>query len=174
MCVSMRSPLRAALIIAAAIGSLLIGPVEAYAGSFGPTLAIGQVVARPVGDTATVEVTGMFGFDDLLQVDFPLNLVIFQGKNFVRYPVGGTPQSGVFMLLRNGVQAREIDHIEELGVDDPAAEILQLQPHKFLVSLPPTIGNGPITVVLYVELELGTYLSNHVSVMLTGVTGGGE
>ena len=174
MCVSMRSPLRAALLAATAIGSLLIGPVEVYAGSFGPTLAIGQVVARPVGETATVEVTGMFGFDDLLQVDFPLNLVIYQGNNFVRYPVGGTPQSGVFQLLGNGVQAREIDHIEGNGEDDPAAEILQLQPHRLLVSLPPTIGNGPITVVLYVELEFGTYLSNHVSLMLSGVTGGGE
>ena len=33
---------------------------------------------------------------------------------------------------------------------------------------------GPITVVLYVELEFGTYLSNQVSLMLSGVTGGGE
>ncbi|TDJ00650.1 MAG: hypothetical protein E2O73_05550, partial [Deltaproteobacteria bacterium] len=68
------SALRAGLGIAA-IASLLIGPVGAWAGSFGPTLAIGQVVAQRAGESALVEVTGNFGFDDALQVDFPVNLV---------------------------------------------------------------------------------------------------
>jgi len=151
----------------AAIASLLIGPVGAWAGSFGPTLAIGQVVAQHAGESALVEVTGNFGFDDALQVDFPVNLVIYQGKEFVRYPLGGEPSSGSFIPLQSGLVARQILHLEANSEFEAEAEIVRLEPKRLLVSLPPKFEDGSITAVLYViDPTEGLFLSNAVSTTL--------
>jgi hypothetical protein len=158
--------LRAGLGIAV-MASLLIGPAGARAGSFEPILAIGQVVARPAGLGAVVEVTGNFGFDDALQVDFPLNLVVYQGKEFVRYPLGGEPISGTFIPLQNGLVARQIPHLEAKGEFEAEAEIVRLEPKRLLVSLPPKFEDGSITAILYVVDPIGgPLLSNAVSATL--------
>lgn len=179
----MSPPLRAGLGIAAVMASLLIGLAQAHAGSCTPTLAIGQVVARPAGQTAIVEVTGTFGFDDLLQVEFPLNLVIYQGKHFVRYPLGGTPQSGTFIPVQNGLEGRHIERLERNGHDEPEARLIRLEPHRLVVVLPPTIGDGTITALLYIVLpylpyyegylqsNVGYQRGNEVSTTLVGVGG---
>ena len=180
----MSPSLRAGLGIAAAMASLLIGLAQAHAGSCTPMLAIGQVVARPAGQTAIVEVTGTFGFEDLLQVEeFPLNLVIYQGKQFVRYPVGGTPQSGSFIPLQGGLKGRQIQHLEASGQDEPEAQLIRLEPHRLVVVLPPNIGDGTITALLYIVLPYLPYYEGHlqsnvgyergneVSTTLVGVVG---
>ena len=182
----MSPPLRAGLGIAAAMASLFIGLARAHAGSCTPTLAIGQVVARPAGQTAIVEVTGTFGFNDLLQVEeFPLNLVIYQGRQFVRYPLGGTPQSGTFIPVQNGLEGRQIERLEASGHDEPEARLIRLEPHRLVVVLPPTIGDGTITALLYIVLpylpyyegylqsNVGYERGNEVSTTLVGVVGGG-
>ncbi len=158
--------LRAGLGIAVMAG-LLIGPGEARAGSFEPILAIGQVVARHAGESALVEVTGNFGFDDVLQIDFPVNLIVYQGKEFVRYPLGGEPSSGTFIPLQSGLAARQIPHLEANSEFEAEAEIVRLEPNRLLVSLPPKFEDGSITAVLYiVDPTLGPFLSNAVSTTL--------
>ena len=158
--------LRAGLGIAVMAG-LLIGPGEARAGSFEPILAIGQVVARHAGESALVEVTGNFGFDDVLQIDFPVNLIVYQGKEFVRYPLGGEPSSGSFIPLQSGLVARQILHLEANSEFEAEAEIVRLEPNRLLVSLPPKFEDGSITAVLYIiDPTLGPFLSNAVSTTL--------
>ncbi len=158
--------LRSGLSIAT-MASLLIGPVEARAGSFEPILAIGQVVARHAGESALVEVTGSFGFDDALQIDFPVNLIVYQGKEFVRYPLGGEPSSGTFIPLQNGLQARQISRLEAKGELEAEAEIVRLEPNRITVSLPPRFEDGSITAILYVVGPTqGAFLSNPVSTTL--------
>ncbi len=149
------------------MASLLIGPVEARGGSFGPTLAIGQVVAQYAGASALVEVTGNFGFDDVLQVDLPVNLIVYQGKEFVRYTLGGEPSSGAFIPLQGGLVARQIPHLEANSEFEAEAEIVRLEPKRLLVSLPPKFEDGSITAILYVvDPTLGPFLSNSVSATL--------
>ncbi len=149
------------------MASLLIGPAGARAGSFEPVLAIGQVVARHAGQSALVEVTGNFGFDDALQIEFPLNLVVYQGKEFVRYPLGGEPISGTFVPLPSGLQARQIPHLEAKGEFESEAEIIRLEPNRITVSLPPKFEDGSITAILYVVgPSQGAFLSNPVSTTL--------
>ncbi len=149
------------------MASLLIGPAGARAGSFEPILAIGQVVARHAGQSAIVEVTGNFGFDDALQIDFPVNLLVYQGKEFVRYPLGGTPIAGTFIPLLNGLKARQISNLEAKGAFEWEAEIIGLQPNRITVSLPPKFEDGSITAILYVvDPQLGPFLSNPVSTTL--------
>ncbi len=151
----------------AVMAGLLIGPGEARAGSFEPILAIGQVVARHAGESALVEVTGNFGFDDALQVDFPINLIVYQGKEFVRYTLGGEPSSGSFIPLQSGLAARQIPHLEANSEFEAEAEIVRLEPNRLLVSLPPKFEDGSITAVLYiVDPTLGPFLSNTVSTTL--------
>ncbi len=149
------------------MASLLVGPAGARAGSFEPVLAIGQVVARHAGQSALVEVTGNFGFDDALQIEFPLNLVVYQGKEFVRYPLGGEPISGTFVPLSSGLQARQIPHLEAKGEFESEAEIIRLEPNRITVSLPPKFEDGSITAILYVVGPTqGAFLSNPVSTTL--------
>ncbi len=149
------------------MASLLVGPAGARAGSFEPVLAIGQVVARHAGQSALVEVTGNFGFDDALQIEFPLNLVVYQGKEFVRYPLGGEPISGTFVPLRSGLQARQIPHLEAKGEFESEAEIIRLEPNRITVSLPPKFEDGSITAIFYVVgPSQGAFLSNPVSTTL--------
>ncbi len=149
------------------MASLVIGPAEARAGSFEPILAIGQVVAQHAGQSALVEVTGNFGFDDALQVDFPVNLIVYQGKEFVRYPLGGEPSSGTFIPLQSGLEARQIPYLEANSEFEPEAEIVRLEPKRLLVSLPPKFEDGLITAILYVIDPIqGPFLSNSVSATL--------
>ena len=149
------------------MASLLIGPAGARAGSFEPILAIGQVVARHAGQSAIVEVTGNFGFDDALQIDFPVNLLVYQGKEFVRYPLGQAPISGAFIPLRNGLKARQISHLETKGEVESEAEIIRLRPNRITVFLPPKFEDGSITAILYVvDPYQGAFLSNPVSTTL--------
>ncbi len=149
------------------MASLLIGPAGARAGSFEPGLAIGQVVAQYAGPSAIVEVTGNFGFDDALQINFPVNLLVYQGKEFVRYPLGRAPISGAFVPLLNGLLARQISRLEARGELESEAEIIGLQPNRITVSLPPKFGDGSITAILYVvDPYQGPFLSNPVSTTL--------
>jgi len=143
------------------------------AGSTDPTLAIGQLRARPAGQAALLEVTGIIGFDDVLQVDFPVTVVAWQGDAFTRFQPGSTPQSGTFPALADGLQTSEIAALEAAGTDDAAAEILSLAPNRIVMAMPPTVLDGTVNAVLYVRVPTeGTFLSNIVSTTLVGVRSG--
>ena len=146
----------------------------AAAGSTDPTLAIGQLVARPVAGAAVVEVLGEFGFDDVVQVDYPLTLVVYRGATFARFPVGAPAVAGTFAGLADGLAVSEIAALEATGVAEPSAEIVALEPNRLLVSLPLDLSSaGVLTAVLYVEVAgEGGFVSNAPSIALAG--GGGS
>jgi hypothetical protein len=146
----------------------------ASSGSTDPTLAIGQLIARPVAGAALVEVLGEFGFDDVVQVDYPLTLVVYRGTSFSRYPVGAPAVAGTFAGLVDGLAVSEIAALEAAGATAPAAEIVALEPNRLLVSLPSELSSaGTISAVLYVEVQgEGGFVSNAPTVTLTG--GGGS
>ena len=146
----------------------------AAAGSTDPTLAIGQLTARPVGGAAVVEILGEFGFDDVLQVDYPLTLVVYRGTSFARYPIGAATVAGTFTGLADGLAVSEIAALEATGAAAPGAEIVSLEPNRIVASLPVELaGAGTITAVLYVEVPgEGGFVSNAPNVALT--VGGGS
>ena len=144
-------------------------PSAALAGATDPTLAIGRFIVRPVAAATAADVTGVFGFDDALQVSYPLTLVVYQGTFFVRFPVGGTAESGNFAGLPDGLAVSEIASLEGAGTPESGAEMLALEPNRIQVSLPPSFFDGTVTAVLYVELpEEGGFTSNAVSTTLVG------
>jgi hypothetical protein len=159
--------------LAAALAFGGLRPTPLRAGATDPTLAIGQVRAQPAGSAALVEVMGMFGFDDVVQVTYPLSLVLHHDASFVRYPIGSTTESGTLAQLADGLATSEIAALESVGAPEPSAEIVRLEPGRLVVSLPPSLASaGTITAQLYVAIPgEGTFVSNAVTVAV--VAGGG-
>ena len=151
-----------------AVIATLAGP--ARAGSTGPVAVIGQVRAMPAGDRSMVEVTGMVGFDDVLQINYPLGLVVFQGTHFVHFVLGSEPRSGELAALADGLQISDLGALIAAGSPEPAAEVVKLEPNRVLLALPPSIVDGVVRTVLYLSLPgEDTILSNTVSTGLLGV-----
>lgn len=148
------APLVGALALAAACG-------PAHAGSTDPVLVIGQATASGGSPTRIVDLLGSWGFEDLMQIDYPLNIVVSQGSTFVRFPVGSVPVAGTFAGLADGLAAGEIPALELAGSASATASIARLALHEMTLALPATFAAGDVDVVVYVSLPLeGTFLSN--------------
>ncbi len=170
--------IRAARYAALWVAALAILGIEAspcLAGATDPVLAIGRFTAAPVGSGTLVDLTGAFGFDDTLQVDFPLNIVVYQGTTFVRLPVGGQPQVGNFAGLADGLAVSEIAELESAGQNSAEAELLRIEPNRLHASLADLFIDGILTAIVYVELpDEGGFTSNAVSVPIVGLSGGDQ
>lgn len=148
------APLLSALALIAACGA-------AHAGSTDPVLVIGQATADGGSPTRVVDILGSWGFEDVMQIDFPLNIVVSQGSTFVRFPVGGVPVAGTFAGLSDGLGLSEIPSLELAGSPSATASIARLGLHEMTLALPAAFAVGDVDVILYVSLPLeGTFLSN--------------
>lgn len=133
----------------------------AHAGSTDPVLVIGHATASGGSPARVLDLLGSWGFEDVMQIDYPLNIVVRQGSTFVRYPVGGTPVSGTFAGLADGLSAAEIPALEAAGSTASSASIARLALHEMTLALPPVFAAGDVEVLVYVELPVeGTFLSN--------------
>jgi hypothetical protein len=133
----------------------------ARAGSTDPVLVIGQVSASGGSPARIVDLLGSWGFDDALQLDYPLSVVVSQGSSYVRYRFGEQPVSGTFADLADGLSVGEIAALEATGSPEPAASITRLALHEMTLSLPAIFAPGDLSVVVYVSLPgEGTFLSN--------------
>ena len=172
--VTIRPATRIAVVTLAALaGVIALHPAAVRAGATDPTLAIGQVRAQPAGSAALVEVMGMFGFDDVIQITYPLSLVLHHDASFVRYPIGSTAESGTLTQLADGLATSEIAALESAGAPEAGAEIVRVEPGRLVVSLPTSLASaGTITAQIYVTIPgEGTFVSNAVTVAV--VLGGG-
>lgn len=149
--------------MAAAAAMLLVTTLAATAraGSTDPVLVIGQATASGGSPARVIDLLGAWGFDDVLQIDFPLNIVVSQGTSFVRYPVGDIPVAGTFAGLSNGLAESEIAALEAAGTPTADALILRLSLHEMSLALPAAFASGSVNVVLYTTVPgHGTFLSN--------------
>jgi hypothetical protein len=160
------------------LGGALLGAFAphspARAGSTSPELALGQVSAIPVAGGAILELTGTWDFDDILQIDFPASLLVSRDSSFIRIPIAGAGEAAAGSLaeLADGLQTSEIPALESAGQPESGAVLLRLEPHRMQVALPASVGNGPLTALVYVEFPgEGFFLSNPLTTMLEGVEG---
>lgn len=154
-----RSSILAAL--AGALAVVAVANVPVRAGSTDPVLLIGQATASGGSPSRIVDLLGSWGFDDVMQIDYPLNVVVSQGSSFVRFPVGGAPVAGTFGDLVDGLDSTEIAALEAEGSPTASASIARLALHEMTLTLPATFAPGSMNVVLYVSLPYeGTFLSN--------------
>ncbi len=167
---ALRLSLTGMIVLATAIGA---GPELARAGSTDPVLGVGAAVATAAGASAVLEVSGVWAFDDILQVVFPLNVVVSQGSTFARFPVGAAAESGTLAELTDGLAISEITLLEGSGAVDPDASLVRIEHHSMVLALPPIFTDGSLRVVLYVDLPFeDTFISNEVTASLSGITGG--
>jgi hypothetical protein len=143
--------------------------IPASAGSTDPVLVIGQATASGGSPTRVIDLLGAWGFDDVLQIDYPLNIVVSQGTSFVRYPVGDVPVAGTFAGLADGLTIGEISALESAGSPAGDALILRLALHEMSIALPDSFAAGTVEVVLYTSLPgEGTFLSNSAQAIGAG------
>jgi len=155
------------LIFALMVSRPLFLSPSAVAGTTGPVLALGEVKASRVAPGAILDIIGLYGFDDLIQVNYPVTVLAYQGTRFVRFVPGQAAVSGDFEGLADGLSAGEISFLESRGEPDPDARILRLEPGRIVVSLPSSIVDGVVDVVLYLQLPSeGTVISNVLSATL--------
>jgi hypothetical protein len=137
---------------------------DACAGFTSPTLVLSaaQGEAATAGRAAAFE--GSFDFPNAVQVGYPLNLVVFQGTTFVRYPAAGAPVTGTSTALGDGVLA-ESELAALLGNGGPvtaSVRVVTMTPSAIRVTLPATFGAGLTTGVLFTILSDGSVLSNAI------------
>jgi hypothetical protein len=135
-------------------------PSFSMAGSTDPVLVIGQATAS--GSPARiVDLLGAWGFDDVMQIDYPLNVVVRQGTSFVRFPVGDAPVAGTFAGLSDGLTTAEIGALEAAGSPSSDAAIVRLAAHEMTLALPASFAAGSVEIVLYTTVPgEGVFLSN--------------
>jgi hypothetical protein len=150
---------------------LAAAPPWAQAGLTDPTLAVGRVTATPSGSGSVVDVLGNWEFDALMQVEFPLTLVVSQGEKFVRIPLTGQGgESGNLAELADGLDSLEIAALEAAALPGAGASVIRIEPHRITVAVPPVIGDGTVSVEIYVVVpDHGGFVSNRLSVELAGV-----
>lgn len=140
-----------------------------HAGSTDPVLVIGQATTSGGTPARLLDLLGAWGFDDVVQIDYPLSIVVSQGTSFVRYPVGDVPVSGTFAGLADGLTIAEVPSLELAGSTASNASIVHLDLHEMTLGLPPTFTAGPVDVVLYTTLPgEGTFLSNAIEAVESG------
>lgn len=143
----------------------LTAVTTARAGSTDPVLVIGQATASGGSPSRVIELLGAWGFDDVLQIDYPLNIVVSQGTSFVRYPVGDVAVAGTFAGLADGLSLGELTALESTGSPTTDALLIRLALHEMTLGIPATFAPGSVQVVLYTTLPgEGSFLSNTAEV----------
>jgi hypothetical protein len=151
-----------------ALLALAVAGGRALAGFTSPTLVLsaahGDVGAA--GRAAAFE--GSFDFPNAVQVGYPLNLVVFQGSTFARYPAAGVPVAGTSAALADGTLAEaEVAAFASQGSPAaPPVRVVTMTPSAIRVTLPASFTAGPATGVLFTILADGTVLSNAIDFVL--------
>src|SRR5205814_552414 len=73
---------------------LVVGAFWVQAAATKPTLVIASGAGESTGDARAAVFEVSFDFLNAVQVAYPLNLVVFQGTHFVRYPASGPAVTG--------------------------------------------------------------------------------
>ncbi len=130
----------------------LATPTSASAGSTDPEVALGEVIVHQGWSATSVAIKGSWAFDDVLQVEFPLTLVLSAGTEFYLFRVGEPARSGVFPGLSDGLTIAEIASLEAAAAIEPAARFVRISPHQLMLSLPSLGGASGLTAVGYVAV----------------------
>jgi hypothetical protein len=115
----------------------------------------------------TLEVSGFYSFEDLLQFPFPAGLFVTRGSQWVRYGLDGTITQGTNPAVANGLTPAEVETLLASGAPAAApAAVVRVHPEDVSVTLPATLSSGAGRITLYVQLEDETFVSNSLQVTI--------
>lgn len=158
-----RVPLLLAVVFAVATA-----PRSARAGATTPALVLSTAAASAGTAGRTAVFQGSFDFANALQIGYAIDLVVFQGTTFARYPFAGAPLTGTSPQLSDGtLAAGEVATLVGEGAPaDAGVEIVTLTADEIRVNLPASFVGGPATAVVFAVLSDGTALSNAIGFVL--------
>jgi len=153
-----------------AVIALLLGSTRvAHAGATSPTLIVSAASATATDGARVVMLAGAFDFPNAIQTGYPLQLVVFQGTRFVRYPVASPAVSGESALLADGaLDEADLPAILAAGTAAPAGvRIITFTAGEARLALPPTFTSGAATALVFTILPAdGSVLSNPLALVL--------
>lgn len=132
-----------------------------------PTLALTAASAAAGTASRTVRVEGSFQAEDLVQLAYPIQLLVREttnGTRYVRYDLSGVAVTGDEPALADGLQAGEATALLQEGNADASARVLFLGLGRLDVKLPTGFPGGPAEAVLFVLDEGEVILSNPMPV----------
>ncbi|TMA53829.1 MAG: hypothetical protein E6J76_03355 [Deltaproteobacteria bacterium] len=154
----------------AIVAGLALGLIarEVRAAATTPTLILTTAAPAVVGGARAVAFEGRFDFPNALEVGYPLELVIFQGAHFVRYPIAGTAHVGdSAALLAGHLDEDDVPTFDLEGAEAPAdVRIVTFVPDRLRVTLPATFTAGRVTAVLFASVPHGAVVSNPIVFLL--------
>jgi hypothetical protein len=134
-----------------------------------PTLALTRALAAAGESHRLVRVEGSFHAEDLIQLAYPLQVLIREttsGTAYVRYDLSGSAATGVAPELADGLQADEAEGLLAQGGPAPAARVTFLGLGRIDLLLPASFPGGPAEVQLFVIDEGEPVLSNALPLTL--------
>ncbi len=125
----------------------LLGAMAApgWAGPTDPTLLLSEALASQ-GSSRLVIVRGVFPGDDLLQVAYPLQLLVssdVDGVSYVRYALAQGGFSGTDAALSDGLDPADVAGLIGAGTPAPEALIASIDVSSISVLLPSAFPAGP-------------------------------
>jgi hypothetical protein len=162
----MRHGLQMIRLLSFAIAGVLAVAGHAHAGATSPTLVLGSAEPAAVDGARAVTFEATFDFDNAVQTGYGLQLIVFQGVRFVRYPFAGAPAGGQSAALADGTLAEdEVPAV--VGAGTPvAARIVSITPRSVRVVIPTDLPAGATTAILAAVLPEHPVVSNPIGFVL--------
>jgi hypothetical protein len=136
------------------------------AGATTPTLALSSAAATVVdAGIRSARFEAAYDYSNAVQADYDLELIVFQGENFARYPVSGPARVGSSTALADGLTAGDLPTLEAASTPAPAdVRVVEIGPTEITVRLP--LLTGGATAVLVATVDEGIVLSNPLTFVL--------
>jgi hypothetical protein len=156
----------ARLVVAVLLAAVPSGLV--HAGATSPTLVIASAFGIAGDARRTVVLETSWDYPNGVQVPYPLEIVVFQGPRFVRYPIHGAAVAGTSALLADGrLDAADLPGLLGAGAPAPGdVRIVTLTAGEARVALPAEFAAGVATAVLFATLPEHDVFSNPLTLVL--------
>jgi hypothetical protein len=130
------------------------------AGATTPTLALSSATATFI-DTGIrlARFEAAYDYSNAVQADYDLELIVFQGESFARYPLSGPVRVGTSTALADGLTASDLPALDAASTPAPAnVRLVEIGPTEITVRVP--LFSGGATAVLVATVDEGIVLSN--------------
>lgn len=146
-----------------AVGAFCLASA-AYGTPTDPTLVLTAAAGATGALHRVVRIDGSFHAQDLVQLSYPLQVLVRIGTQYVRYDLSAGAVSGTAAELADGLQADEAAGLLGKGAPAPGARILFLGLGRIEVALPASFPAGAGEAQLFVIDEGTVVLSNPLPV----------
>lgn len=153
---------RAALLVAFATLAAPVAPARAT--QTDPVLVVVRALRADAAGGALVQIDAEFPSPDLVQRPIGLEVLVRDlagdGTSHARFPLGGTPVSGVSAALADGLDPEDVAVLQASGTPLAGARVLHLGERRIDLWLPASFAPAAAEVQLFIVYEGDPLLSN--------------